>query len=107
MHTYTLTELPQQRTAVLDDSRSGRLAVVIDDGRPVFLAVPFDEAMLKRGLNLDLAIKLYDEDVLSLGRAAELAGMNRIDFMNLLGEMGIPVVRYSPEELQQELEQFA
>jgi hypothetical protein len=22
--------------------------------------------------------------------------MNRIDFMNLLGEMGIPVVRYAP-----------
>jgi predicted HTH domain antitoxin len=107
MHTYTLTELPQHRTDVLNDSQSGKLAVVIDEGRPIFLAVPFDDAMVKRGLNLDLAIKLYDEEVLSLGRAAELAGMNRIAFMNLLGEMGIPVVRYSPEELQEELKRFA
>jgi predicted HTH domain antitoxin len=107
MHTYPLSELTQHRADVLNDSQSGQLAVVTDEGRPIFLAVPFDEAMVKHGLNLDLAIKLYDEDVLSLGRAAELAGMNRIDFMNLLGEIGIPVVRYSPEELQQELEQFA
>ena len=107
MHTYTLSELPQYRAEVLNDSQSGKLAVVTDEGRPVFLAVPFDDAMVKRGLNLDLAIKLYDDEVLSLGRAAELAGMNRIDFMNLLGEMGIPVVRYAPGELQEELKRFA
>lgn len=107
MHTYNLAELPQHREEVLQDSNAGRLSVVTDEGRPLFVAVPFDDSILKNGINIDLAIKLFDDDVLSLGRAAELAGMGRIDFMNLLGEMGIPLVRYSPAELEQEINQFA
>ena len=71
------------------------------------MAVPFDEMILKSGLIVDLAIKLFDEEAISLGRAAEIARMNRIDFMNLLGNMGIPVVRYSPGELEEELKLLA
>ena len=60
-------------------------------------------AKMQHGLTLDLAIKLHNEDVLSLGRATELAGMKRIEIRNLLGKMGIPVVRYSPDDLEEEL----
>jgi predicted HTH domain antitoxin len=41
-----------------------------------------------------LAIHLFQEGVISIGKAAALAGVPRLEFEWLLVEMGIPVVRY-------------
>jgi predicted HTH domain antitoxin len=41
-----------------------------------------------------LAIHLFQEGLISIGKAAELAGVPRLEFEWLLVEMGIPVVRY-------------
>lgn len=51
-----------------------------------------------------LSIKLYEAGRVSLGKAAELAGYSKRAFMELLAKEGIPVINYSPEELDQELE---
>lgn len=50
-----------------------------------------------------LCIKLYEADRISLGKAAELAGSSKWAFMELLAEQGIPVINYSPDELEREL----
>jgi predicted HTH domain antitoxin len=41
-----------------------------------------------------LAIHLFQEGIISIGKAAALAGVPRVEFEWLLVEMGIPVVRY-------------
>lgn len=51
------------------------------------------------------AIGFYQDGRLSLGKAAELAGMDKFDFMEFLGQRGVPVIRYSPDELVKELEE--
>ena len=51
-----------------------------------------------------LAIHLFITREISLGRAAELAGERRADFVNLLKELGVPVVQYGKEQYQQDLE---
>ena len=51
-----------------------------------------------------LGMKLYATKVLSLGKAARLAGLSRWDFIDLLGENDIPVIDYSDEELDLEFE---
>jgi predicted HTH domain antitoxin len=40
---------------------------------------------------------------ISIGKAAELASMNRWDFMRVMGEHEIPVINYPPEDLAREL----
>lgn len=40
---------------------------------------------------------------LGVGKAAEVAGMPRAAFMQLLGEHGVPVIDYPVEDLQEEL----
>ena len=45
-----------------------------------------------------LAIHLFVVGDVSLGRAAELAGEPRVEFMKLLGELGIPAVTYGRED---------
>ena len=54
-------------------------------------------------LKLFTALGLYEQQVLSLGKAAELAGKTKDDFMSVLSEHGIAVIRYSNEELDDEL----
>jgi len=54
-------------------------------------------------MKLFTAMKLYEENFLSLGKAAELAGKNIDEFMEALSEHGIDVIRYSKEELNEEV----
>lgn len=57
-------------------------------------------------MKLFTAVEYYREHKLSLGKAAELAGMQKTEFMFYLGEIGEPVINYSIEELDKELERF-
>ena len=52
---------------------------------------------------LAIAIYLYLCGKASLGKAAELAEMSEWDFIELLSELGIPVINYPPEELNDEV----
>jgi predicted HTH domain antitoxin len=51
-----------------------------------------------------LSVKLYEDERISLGKAAELAGYSKRAFMELLARQGIPVMNVSPEELDRELD---
>jgi predicted HTH domain antitoxin len=56
-------------------------------------------ARLKR----ELALRLYEKELLTFGQARQLAGMTRWDFRDLLGEEGI-LRRYDVEELEEDLQ---
>lgn len=68
--------------------------------------LPFDETLLKEGVAVALAVKLFDDEVISLGKAAKLAGVPQSEFIDHLGTLKIPVVCYGKEKLQQELAAF-
>jgi predicted HTH domain antitoxin len=62
----------------------------------------FKEALSEQARKL-LAMHLYQDRVLSLGKSARLAGMNLWEFIELISENKIPVMDYSEEELAAEL----
>lgn len=49
-----------------------------------------------------LALELYREDKVSLGRAAELCQTPLATFMDFVARHGVPPLRYSFEELEEE-----
>jgi predicted HTH domain antitoxin len=49
-----------------------------------------------------LALELYREDKVSLERAAELCGTPLAAFMDFAANHGVPPLRYSYEDLEQE-----
>jgi len=51
-----------------------------------------------------LASKLYELGKLTLGQAAELAGYSKETFMELLDEYNVPLINYSPEELDEDID---
>lgn len=106
MHVYNLDTLRDHSGTLLKEAEAGHLALVTHDGRALFVSVPFDEAMLTTGVHLALAVKLYQSHELSLGKAAELAQMPKLKFIEYVSRLGIPVVDYPAEELEQELAGF-
>jgi len=66
-----------------------------------------DELHLTQGDWLrDLAIGLFVDQKITLGRAAEIAGMSQTDFMRQLGEHGIPM-HYDEADFESDLETIA
>jgi predicted HTH domain antitoxin len=59
--------------------------VVIDIPEKILLAEKTDEASFAREMRVLAAVKLYELGRLSSGRAAELAGMSRVEFLLELG----------------------
>ena len=55
--------------------------IVIDIPEKVLLAEKVDETAFARELRILAAVKLYELGRLSSGRAAELAGMPRVEFL--------------------------
>ena len=106
MDTFTIRDLRERTGDLVRGAEAGKLSLVTKHGQPVFLAVPFDETLLKEGVRVALAVKLFDDEVVSLGKAAKLAGMPQSEFIDHLGALKIPVVRYGKEELEQELATF-
>lgn len=106
MDTFTVRELRERTGELIRDAEAGKLSIVTKYGQPVFVAVPFDEVLVREGVAVALAVKLFDEEHVSLGKAAKLAGMSPPEFMEHLAQLQIPVVRYSAEELDRELETF-
>ena len=103
MDTFTIRDLRERTGDLVRGAEAGKLSIITKHGQPVFLAVPFDEILVKEGVRIDLAIKLFDENVLSTGQAAKLAGLPLAEFLRICSEQGVPVVRYEPNEIEEEL----
>ena len=58
-------------------------------------------------VRIALAIHLFQEGVISIGKAAELAGEPRIEFEDFLVRMGIPTVFYDLSDYEQDLRGLA
>lgn len=106
MDTFTVRDLRERTGELIRDAESGKLSVITKHGRPVFLAVPFDEMLIREGIGLALAVRLFQQAEISLGKAARLAGMDRQAFMAELARRSIPITHQSATELENELEQF-
>ncbi len=103
MDTFTVRDLRERTGELIRDAETGELAVITKHGRPVFIALPFDETTIKSGINVALAIKLFQSEVLSIGKAAKFANCSIADFIAYLSKAGVPNVNYASEDLEEEL----
>ena len=106
MGAISVEQLMKSPITLIEGAQSGELAIVTKDGRPLFLAIPYDERLANEGVHVALAVHLYETETVSLGKAARIAGYSVSEFIDRLGELKIPVIRYSPEELERELAAF-
>lgn len=57
-------------------------------------------------MRLWTAVQLFKSHKLTFGQASELAGLSRDPFLSELDHYEIPLIDYSPEDLDMELQRF-
>ena len=77
-----------------------QLSIEISDDLLQAIKLPTAEASTR--LRRELALRLYEKELLSFGKARELAGMTRWAFHDYLGEEGISR-RYDVEEFEEDI----
>jgi predicted HTH domain antitoxin len=83
----------------------GNVQAVIDLPEELYLSLSASGLTKERIANESrklLALKCFKEKVLSLGRAAELSGLSKWDFIEYLSENEVPVVDYGQDEMRRE-----
>jgi len=49
------------------------------------------------------AVKWYENNVISQGKAAEIAGLSRAEFINALNQFKVSLFQYSTDEIVEEV----
>jgi predicted HTH domain antitoxin len=70
----------------------------------VTLNIPEAANLSETDAQLLFAIKLFEAEKLSLGKAAEAAGLSYRTFYDLLIRYKVPVVSYSEEDIRMDVE---
>lgn len=71
--------------------------------RTLVLNIPDTVDLNDREALMAIASRLYETGRLSMGQAAELVGLSKRSFMELLGSYGVSVFNYPPSDLDREL----
>ena len=67
------------------------------------LAVHMSKEEMEQHIRLMAALKMFELGKVSSGKAAELAGMSRVEFLETCGRYRVSVFNYLPEELEDEI----
>jgi predicted HTH domain antitoxin len=68
----------------------------------ITLQVPEKVELDPRDTARFLAAKLYEAGRLSLGQAAELAGLSKVAFSEILGDYGVSLINYPVSDIQRD-----
>ena len=77
--------------------------IQIEISDELFLSLKESPEELSREIRRAAAAKLYELGKISSGRAAELAGISRVQFLQTVGRYGVGIFQLSEEELAQDL----
>lgn len=107
MESFAVRDLREHTGELVRNAEQGQLSVVSKHGKPLFVAVPFDESLLKSGVSVALADKLVATGELSVGAGAKLSGLSYADYLQHLGANGYSMLDDTPGALAAEIETLA
>jgi predicted HTH domain antitoxin len=68
-------------------------------------AVSTTRQELEAQIRLMAALKMFELGKLSSGKAAQLAGISRVEFFEMCGRYQVPIINYFVDEVEAELAQ--
>ena len=71
--------------------------------KSITINLPDNVELTEKEAAMILAAKLYDMQILTMGRAAELAGISKREFMETVGKYGVAVFKYTLEDLEHDM----
>ena len=100
---FSVRDLRVNSSTLVREAEAGQVSIITKRGKPAVLALPFGSRLLEVGLDKDLALSLFERRLITLAKAAKLAGVTQDAFMDLIAESGLVAVDYPAEELADEL----
>lgn len=73
----------------------------------IFTALNESESDLLNDMKLFTAINYYQNDKLSLGKAAQFAGLSKYDFENILSKHEITISKLNVDDIKADLQKLA
>ncbi|MBE9571935.1 MAG: UPF0175 family protein [Proteobacteria bacterium] len=67
------------------------------------IAVHMTKEEMEYHIRLMAALKMFELGKVSSGKAAQLAGMSRVEFLETCGRYRVSAFNYSPEEVEREI----
>jgi predicted HTH domain antitoxin len=77
--------------------------ISVDFPADILLALNETENQLIRRIKLALAVQLYKAQKLTVGKAAQIAGLSRLQFETVLSENEIPVSNLTADEVMSDI----
>lgn len=87
----------------LDFPETKAVSVTVDVPQALLAECGLSAEMASAEILRAFVLSLYRRDRISSGKAAQLLGIHRLDFIRLLAEEKIPYLDYTPEELAAEI----
>jgi predicted HTH domain antitoxin len=78
--------------------------VQINVPNEVLISLKESPETISQELSILAAVKLFELGKLSSGRAAQLAGMSRVEFLNTLGQYRVSPFTLTAEELEHDID---
>lgn len=80
--------------------------ITIEFPSDLLIALNESESELKKDIKTTLAIRLYRMQKLSIGKAAQIAGLSRFDFESLLSENQVPISNLTLDDIIKDTEKL-
>ena len=103
MKTIGVRALRENPAVLSQSAEAGEYVLVTNRSDPISLAIPFDEELLRSGVHINLAVKLYEEGVVTVSRAARIAQLSIEEFLGKLAILGVVVIDQVAAELEADL----
>ena len=97
MEAFAVRDLREHTGELVRNAENGAYSVVSKHGKPLFVALPFNDALLKSGVNVALADKLVLQAELSVAAGAKLAGLPYARYLQHLGALGYSMLDESTD----------
>jgi len=101
VNTYTSREIRENR--FLEDNA---VSIITSHGKPVKIAIPFDDRGLHEGVEKAIALYLVENHILTQAKAAKIAGLSLSAFLLLMAKYKISAANQSEAELLEEIKRF-
>jgi len=80
--------------------------ISIDFPSDILLTLNKNENELKQDIKLALAIRLFRLQKLTIGKAAQIAGLSRLDFETELSENEVPISNLTIEDVMKDVQKL-
>jgi predicted HTH domain antitoxin len=70
--------------------------------RTIQLRIPSDLEVQDFEFTMTVAAHLYDTGKISMGQGADMVGLSKLAFMEILGKYGVAVINHSTEDLERD-----